>query len=52
MTIPNDLGVVRGTRNRNVLAITVERAAKMNGFTPEVFEAWSDAVTQLDEDPV
>jgi enoyl-CoA hydratase len=46
----NDLGEVRTERLDRVLRITVDRAAKMNGFTPEMFDALSDALTTLDED--
>jgi enoyl-CoA hydratase/carnithine racemase len=51
MTAPNDNGEVRAARNGHVFTITVDRSAKMNGFTPEMFDALSDALTQLDEDP-
>ena len=51
MTGPNENGEVRSERNDHVFTITVDRAAKMNGFTPEMFDALSDALTRLDEDP-
>ena len=51
MNAPNDNGEVRTERNGHVFTITVDRSAKMNGFTPEMFDALSDALTQLDEDP-
>jgi len=50
MSESNDNGEVRGARNGHVFTIGVDRAAKMNGFTPEMFEALSDALTLLDED--
>jgi enoyl-CoA hydratase len=46
-------GEVRARRtpgNSHVLEIEVDRAEKMNGFTPEMFEALSDRLTELDED--
>ena len=51
MSTPNDLGEVRSERNGHIVTITVDRAAKLNGFTPEMFDALSAALTQLDEDP-
>ncbi len=51
MSTPNDLGEVRSERAGHVLTITVDRSGKMNGFTPEMFDALSDAMTLLDEDP-
>ena len=51
MSKSNDNGEVRGARNGHVFTITVDRAAKMNGFTPEMFDALSDALTLLDEEP-
>lgn len=44
-------GVVRVERDGRILHIEVDRAEKMNGFTPEMFDALSDALTELDEDP-
>ncbi|MCZ6888475.1 MAG: crotonase/enoyl-CoA hydratase family protein [Gammaproteobacteria bacterium] len=44
-------GVVRGERDGHILQIEVDRADKMNGFTPEMFDALSDQLTVLDEDP-
>ena len=46
----NENGEVRGERSGHVFAITVDRSAKMNGFTPAMFDALSDALTVLDED--
>jgi enoyl-CoA hydratase/carnithine racemase len=46
----NDLGEVRTERLSHVLHITVDRATKMNGFTPEMFDALSNALTLLDDD--
>jgi enoyl-CoA hydratase len=51
MSTTNDLGEVRSERTGHVLTITVDRSSKMNGFTPEMFNALSDAMTALDEDP-
>jgi enoyl-CoA hydratase/carnithine racemase len=47
-------GCVRAERrgpDGHVLQIEVDRAAKMNGFTPEMFDALSDRLTELDADP-
>ncbi len=44
-----DLGRVTAAQNGHVLHITVDRATKMNGFTPEMFDALRDALTTLDE---
>ena len=49
--LPNESGEVRSERNGHVVTITVDRAAKLNGFTPEMFDRLSDALTRLDEDP-
>ena len=43
-------GVVRITRFDHVLEIEVDRAEKMNGFTPEMFDALSDAFMELEQD--
>lgn len=51
MSSPNDLGEVRRERAGHVLTITVDRSGKMNGFTPEMFDSLSDAMTLLDQDP-
>ena len=51
MSSSNDAGEVRTQRDDHILTITVDRTAKMNGFTPEMFDALSDALTQLDVDP-
>ena len=51
MSEPNDNGEVRCARIGRVLQITVDRAAKRNGFTPEMFSGLSQALTRLDEDP-
>jgi enoyl-CoA hydratase/carnithine racemase len=50
MSATNDTGEVRSARDGHVLTITVDRSRKMNGFTPEMFDALSDAMTLLDED--
>lgn len=42
MTNPNDNGEVRVDRNGHVLTITIDRSTKLNGFTPEMFDALSD----------
>ena len=44
-------GIVRSERDGRVVRIEVDRAEKMNGFTPEMFDQLADAVTALDEDP-
>jgi len=43
-------GEIRARREGHVLEIVVDRAEKMNGFTPEMFDALSDRLTELDED--
>jgi enoyl-CoA hydratase len=45
-----DDGTVRSEVEGHILKITVDRAAKLNAFTPEMFEALSDALTRLDGD--
>lgn len=47
----SDDGEIRTERREHVFIITVDRAEKMNGFTPEMFDALADALTTLDEDP-
>jgi enoyl-CoA hydratase/carnithine racemase len=47
----SDVGEIRIDRRDHVLVITVDRADKMNGFTPEMFDVLADVVTGLDEDP-
>jgi enoyl-CoA hydratase/carnithine racemase len=47
----NDCGEVRCERLDRVLQIMVDRASRMNGFTPEMFDGLEDALTRLDEDP-
>lgn len=42
---------VTAERDGHVLEIHVDRADKMNAFTPEMFDALADALTRLDEDP-
>jgi enoyl-CoA hydratase len=42
-------GEVRARREGHVLEIVVDRAEKMNGFTPEMFDALSNCLTELDE---
>lgn len=51
MSDASDVGEVRSAVDGRVLQITIDRASKMNGFTPEMFDQLSDAMTRLDEDP-
>jgi enoyl-CoA hydratase/carnithine racemase len=51
MSTANDLGEVRTERDGHVFTITIDRVAKLNAFTPEMFDALSDALTLLDGDP-
>jgi len=51
MTSPQDYGEVRCERLDRVWKMTVDRASRMNGFTPEMFDALEEALTLLDEDP-
>jgi enoyl-CoA hydratase/carnithine racemase len=44
-------GVVRTETRGRVLVIEVDRQAKLNTFTPELFDQLRDALTKLDEDP-
>lgn len=46
----NDDGQVRTTRDEHVLLIEVDRSQKMNGFTPHMFDALSDAMHMLEDD--
>jgi enoyl-CoA hydratase/carnithine racemase len=50
MSEANESGEVRSIVDGHILHITVDRATKLNGFTPEMFDALSTALTQLDED--
>jgi enoyl-CoA hydratase/carnithine racemase len=50
MSETND-GVVRTEARGRTLLIEVDRRTKLNAFTPELFDALGDALTQLDEDP-
>jgi enoyl-CoA hydratase/carnithine racemase len=43
-------GDIRTSVEGRILRIEVDRAGKMNGFTPEMFEQLRDALTALDED--
>jgi enoyl-CoA hydratase/carnithine racemase len=45
----SDEGEVRTEVLDRVLHITVDRSTKMNGFTPELFDALRDALTRLDD---
>ena len=47
----SDAGTVSAERIDHVLHIEVDRSAKMNGFTPELFDLLSDQLTLLDESP-
>ena len=47
----DDNGTVTTERDGNVMVITVDRAAKRNSFTPEMFDALSAALGELDRDP-
>lgn len=47
----DDNGKVTRERDGHVLVMTVDRADKMNGFTPEMFDALADAMGELDQDP-
>lgn len=51
MTNEEDTGAIHCSRDAHVLHVQVDRAAKMNGFTPEMFAALEDALTTLDRDP-
>ena len=44
-----DNGTVTSILNGHVLTIHVDRADKMNGFTPEMFDQLSDAMTELEQ---
>ena len=46
----DDNGVVTTTLDNHILTILIDRADKMNGFTPEMFDQLSDAITQLEND--
>jgi enoyl-CoA hydratase/carnithine racemase len=50
-TNTDDYGKVSYERLDRVLQITVDRAYRMNGFTPEMFNELEDALTRLDENP-
>ncbi len=45
-----DNGTVSAEADGHVLLLTVDRAAKRNAFTPEMFAALADAMHRLDED--
>lgn len=46
----NDDGTVQTFMHGHVMQIHIDREDKMNGFTPEMFELLSDAMTQLEND--
>ena len=46
----SDHGIVTTSLEGHVLEIHVDRADKMNGFTPEMFDQLSDAMTALEDD--
>ena len=41
-TMSNDNGTVTTKIEGHIMTVTVDRADKMNGFTPEMFNALSD----------
>ena len=45
----NDNGTVRTTLTDHILNIHIDREAKMNGFTPEMFDQLSDAMMELED---
>ena len=45
----DDNGTVSYELTDHVMTILVDRSDKMNGFTPEMFDQLSDAITQLEE---
>ncbi len=45
-----DVGTVTARVSDHVLGITVDRVAKMNGFTPEMLAGLAEQLTRLDED--
>ena len=47
----DDTGKVTTERKGRILVMEADRAHKMNGFTPEMFEGLSDAMATLEEDP-
>ena len=47
----DDNGTITTNLADHVLNIHVDRADKMNGFTPEMFDQLSDAVTELENNP-
>jgi enoyl-CoA hydratase len=51
MSEANESGEVRSVVDGHILQITVDRATKLNGFTPEMFDALSTGLTRLDDDP-
>lgn len=46
-----DDGVVTTERDGHVFVMTVDRADKMNGFTPSLFDQLANAMAELDQDP-
>jgi enoyl-CoA hydratase/carnithine racemase len=51
MTTATDDGEVRTELRVRALLIEVDRRAKRNAFTPELFDRLRGAPTRLDEDP-
>lgn len=47
----SDDGIIRIERDGHICVIEVDRAKKMNGFTPSLFDQLSDALETLDQDP-
>ena len=45
-----DVGSVATIKEGHVLVITVDRQAKLNAVTPEIFDGISDALQQLEDD--
>ena len=46
----DDNGTVTTQRDGHILLMTVDRVAKRNSFTPEMFDQLSDALGELDQD--
>jgi len=47
---PTSPGAIRAEREGAVLRIAIDRPAKRNGFTPDMFRQLAEAYTQLDDD--
>ena len=46
----SDEGTVTATLDGQIMTITVDREAKMNSFTPSMFDQLSDAMTALEQE--